>query len=245
MKTRDLRMMVLQCILVALPALTGCEEESAPPPASPSMKAGTVWNINGAYVIAADDGEVCEPVHLDPAFQVENMRVRVEFRVRSDLASSLGWGPVIEILNIATMTALVGTVAYVPLEGGFFGILADGGGQCEPIFLDAAFQIDGLRVRVEYIERPDLVSAHMWGMFIEAVTVEALLVFSGAVTYLSLEGGFFGIVADDNEHYDPINLDASFQIDGLRVCVEARKRPDLASYHMWGWLIEILSIRHE
>ena len=29
---------------------------------------------------------------------------------------------------------------------------------------------------------------------------------SGTITYINLEGGFYGIVADDGEHYVPINL---------------------------------------
>ncbi len=63
---------------------------------------------------------------------------------------------------------------------------------------------------------------------------------TGTVTYLSFEGGFYGIVADDEEHYDPINLSDEFHEDGLQVWFRARVRDDLASFHMWGRIIELL-----
>ncbi|MCS7242333.1 MAG: hypothetical protein NZ706_06645, partial [Candidatus Caldatribacterium sp.] len=41
---------------------------------------------------------------------------------------------------------VTGTVVYVPLEGGFFGILGDNGVQYEPVNLPEEFRVDGLRV---------------------------------------------------------------------------------------------------
>ncbi len=65
---------------------------------------------------------------------------------------------------------------------------------------------------------------------------------TGTVRFNSIEGGFYGIVGDNGENYDPINLGKEFQVDGLRVRFEAKKRDDLASFHMWGTLIEIINI---
>jgi hypothetical protein len=65
---------------------------------------------------------------------------------------------------------------------------------------------------------------------------------TGTVKYINLEGGFYGIVGDDGQSYDPINLASDFQQDGLRIRFEARTRSDLANVHMWGTLIEIISI---
>src|SRR3972149_7387718 len=62
---------------------------------------------------------------------------------------------------------------------------------------------------------------------------------TGTVRFNPIEGGFYGIVGDYGEHYDPINLGKEFQVDGLSVRFEAKKRDDLASFHMWGTLIEI------
>ncbi|MFH0990895.1 MAG: hypothetical protein V1799_12850 [bacterium] len=71
---------------------------------------------------------------------------------------------------------------------------------------------------------------------------ENTLRFTGTVTYIDLEGGFYGITGDDRKHYDPINLAQEFKKDGLRVRIEARERNDMGSIHMWGTLIEIHTI---
>ncbi len=66
---------------------------------------------------------------------------------------------------------------------------------------------------------------------------------TGTIIWLDLEGGFWGIIGDDGEHYDPINLDPDFQDEDLRVYFEAKIRTDLASFHMWGKIVEILKIQ--
>lgn len=65
---------------------------------------------------------------------------------------------------------------------------------------------------------------------------------SGKVTYLDLEGGFYGIVADDGKKYEPINLPSELTRDGLRVSFKARIRNDLGTYRMWGTVIELIHI---
>jgi len=70
-----------------------------------------------------------------------------------------------------------------------------------------------------------------------------IVVETGTITYLDFEGGFYGIVADDGEHYDPINLPSEFKEDGLRVMFIGKIREDLGSFHMWGKIIELTSIK--
>jgi inhibitor of cysteine peptidase len=65
---------------------------------------------------------------------------------------------------------------------------------------------------------------------------------TGTVKYIDLEGGFYGIVGDDGQQYDPMNLDQTYQQDGLRIRFQAKIRPDIASIHMWGIIIEITKI---
>lgn len=64
----------------------------------------------------------------------------------------------------------------------------------------------------------------------------------GTVQFVELEGGFYGIVADDGQRYDPTNLDEAYEEDGLRVRFRARERDDLMSIRMWGRIVEIISI---
>jgi hypothetical protein len=69
------------------------------------------------------------------------------------------------------------------------------------------------------------------------------VVFRGEVVYLDFEGGFYGIISNDDKHYDPINLPEEFKVTGLEVFVIARIRDNYASFHMWGRIIEIRHIK--
>ena len=65
---------------------------------------------------------------------------------------------------------------------------------------------------------------------------------TGEIIYLSFEGGFFGIKADDGKNYDPVNLPFEFAIVGLRVEFIG-ERLDLDSFHMWGIILRIVFIQ--
>lgn len=65
---------------------------------------------------------------------------------------------------------------------------------------------------------------------------------TGTIRFLKLEGGFYGIVGDDGEQYDPVNLNAEFQVDGLRVRFEAAVMHNVMTFHMWGTLVSIRTI---
>jgi hypothetical protein len=70
-----------------------------------------------------------------------------------------------------------------------------------------------------------------------------LIKVNGTVQFMSFEGGFWAVRGDDNVTYDPMNgVPASFQVQGLRVRMEARRRDDMASIHMAGPIVEILSL---
>jgi len=66
---------------------------------------------------------------------------------------------------------------------------------------------------------------------------------TGTVKYISLEGGFYGITTDDNKNLDPLNLSKEFQVDGKRIYFKYVEKKEMASFHMWGVIIEILEIR--
>jgi len=67
-----------------------------------------------------------------------------------------------------------GTVKYIDIEGGFFGIIGDSGKNYNPINLSEEFQKDNLRVSFDAKIREDMVSFHMWGTLIEIVRIEKL-----------------------------------------------------------------------
>lgn len=67
---------------------------------------------------------------------------------------------------------------------------------------------------------------------------------TGTVQHITLEGGFWAIRGDDGKTYDPVGgLPAEFQKEGLRVRLDAKARPDVASFHMVGPMVDIVKIQ--
>jgi len=65
----------------------------------------------------------------------------------------------------------------------------------------------------------------------------------GTIKYIDLEGGFYGIVADNGKNYDPVNLESEYQVDGLRIRVQAIPVTGIATVHQWGTTVKIIAIR--
>ena len=68
------------------------------------------------------------------------------------------------------------------------------------------------------------------------------IVGTGEIQYIDLEGGFYGIVSDDGKNYDPINLPTEFKEDGLQVSYTLKALKDQVNVHMWGSVVEIITI---
>ncbi len=66
---------------------------------------------------------------------------------------------------------------------------------------------------------------------------------SGTVTYIPLEGGFYGITGDDGRNYFPVNLEPYYQKDGTRIVFTFVPEPDVATTAMWGIPVRISTIR--
>jgi hypothetical protein len=71
---------------------------------------------------------------------------------------------------------------------------------------------------------------------------EQTVAITGTVTYLDLEGGFYGIVADDGTRYLPLDLPAEYAQDGIAVTAEVKVREDVATIQQWGTPVEIVGI---
>jgi hypothetical protein len=72
---------------------------------------------------------------------------------------------------------------------------------------------------------------------------EYIITADGTIIYQEIEGGFFGIITDGGNKYNPTNLPINFRRDGLRVRFEGKLNTDLAGIHMWGELIDIINIK--
>ncbi len=70
-----------------------------------------------------------------------------------------------------------------------------------------------------------------------------LIYSKGEIVYLSFEGGFFGIISYDGNHYDPVNLPSEFKIVGLKVLFIVEKLDEQVSFHMWGIIVRIIFIQ--
>jgi len=65
----------------------------------------------------------------------------------------------------------------------------------------------------------------------------------GTVTYIDLEGGFYGIVAKEGTKYYPLNLGENMKTDGLKVRFLAETKDDIMTVQQWGIPIEIINIK--
>lgn len=64
----------------------------------------------------------------------------------------------------------------------------------------------------------------------------------GTVQYIDLEGGFYGIITEDGQRYNPLDLPEEYQVDSLRVAFTVRKVEDVATIQMWGTPVRVINI---
>jgi len=73
-----------------------------------------------------------------------------------------------------TISNKTGTIQYIDLEGGFYGIVDDDGNKYGPVNLQDEFQEDGLRVQFSFKILTNTVSTHMWGTLIELTEIQKI-----------------------------------------------------------------------
>ncbi len=65
---------------------------------------------------------------------------------------------------------------------------------------------------------------------------------TGTVQYQDIEGGFWGIVGDDNENYQPLkDLPTEYLSNGCRVQADIEPA-NVISFAMWGPIVNVLRI---
>ena len=67
----------------------------------------------------------------------------------------------------------------------------------------------------------------------------------GSVSYVDLEGGFYGIVTDQGARHNPVNLPVDLRRDGLRISYRYKTLQNVAGIQMWGTSVEVLEIREQ
>jgi hypothetical protein len=61
------------------------------------------------------------------------------------------------------------------------------------------------------------------------------------VHHVGVEGGFWGLTADNGQNYDPLNLPDTLKQAGLKVHFYLRMRKDLTTTHMWGTPVQVVA----
>ncbi|MDG6244099.1 MAG: protease inhibitor I42 family protein [Methanolobus sp.] len=67
-----------------------------------------------------------------------------------------------------------GTVKYIELEGGFYGIITADEARYDPINLAENLRSDGMEVEFVAYPRNDIMGFHMWGQIIEIRTIDKI-----------------------------------------------------------------------
>lgn len=69
----------------------------------------------------------------------------------------------------------------------------------------------------------------------------------GKIQKINLEGGFFGIIGDDGQKYDPVNLADEFRKDGLAVKFTVRERPAPSAFVCGEklWRLQVWKLREK
>lgn len=67
---------------------------------------------------------------------------------------------------------ITGTIRYVDVEGGCYGIETEDGVKLDPVNLPADFEEDGLRIKARVEGLEDRVSIHMWGTLVRILEIE-------------------------------------------------------------------------
>lgn len=65
---------------------------------------------------------------------------------------------------------------------------------------------------------------------------------TGLIVHMDIEGGFYAIQSDDGTTYDPRSLLEEFQVDSLRVSFKLRIIPDAMGTHQVGPIVDVVEM---
>ncbi len=216
---------------------------------------GTVTYIDlegGFYGIVADGGRNYLPADLPAEYRQDGLRVAFSADVGKDVTGIQMWGTPVVIRSIEAIDGVRlvsgnATVTYIDLEGGFYGLVAGSGERYLPLGLDEAWQVDGMNVTFAAQIKEDVTTIQQWGIPVEVIAIDragnaTYVATTGTVTYVDLEGGFYGIVADDGAKYLPLDLNEIYRVDGMRLAFVGEVKEDVMTIQQWGTPVEILAV---
>jgi inhibitor of cysteine peptidase len=78
----------------------------------------------------------------------------------------------VDVVPENTILRTKGTVVYVDIEGGFYGIAGEDNTNYDPVYLEDEFREDGLKVEFTAYPVEETASFHMWGRIIEIRSIQ-------------------------------------------------------------------------
>lgn len=216
---------------------------------------GTVTYVDlegGFYGIVDLEGGHYLPIDLPAECRTDGLRVAFSADVEDDIAGIQMWGTPVKIRSIETIDGVRlvsgnATVTYIDLEGGFYGLVTGSGERYLPLGLDEAWLVDGMNVTFAARVKEDVMTFQQWGTPIEVLAIDAAgnatyVATTGTVTYIGLEGGFYGFIADDGEKYLPFGLEERYLVDGMRLAFVGEVKGDVMTIQQWGTPVEVLAV---
>lgn len=177
---------------------------------------GTVHFIEsngGFFGIITPEGEKYRPGNLPIAMRVEGTRIRFVGVAKVPAPGTEGGGTPLSLISINILSDQIsasGTVRYIGIEGGFFGIITPDGRKYLPLNLPIEFQVDGMPVTFTAREKPDAATTAMWGKPVELDSIE-----SSGSQFLSLEGSWSLLKCGGQPLIPGTTITAAFGSNGM------------------------------
>jgi hypothetical protein len=188
MTKKTLYLCLVMLVMGMTASIAGCSvlgPESLPQPTAGNGTIRLLTLEKEIYNIAADDGAQYYPLYLPPSFRSDGMRVAYTVKENTTIARMPGVGVPVDMIELValsppgSMIAATGTVRYVDLEGGFYGITVDKGKQYGtvdffPINLAEQDKVNNSMIRFTGVPQRDIVTTTMWGIPIQIIDVEKI-----------------------------------------------------------------------
>jgi hypothetical protein len=188
MTKKTLYLCLVMLVLGMTASIAGCSvpgPESLPKPTAGNGTIRLLTIEKDIYNLDADDGARYYPLYLPASFRSDGMRVAYTVQANTTIARMPGVGVPVDVIELValsppgSMIAATGTVRYVDLEGGFYGITVDKGKQYGtvdffPINLADQYKVNNSKIRFTGVPQRDIVTATMWGIPVQIIDVEKI-----------------------------------------------------------------------
>ena len=277
---------------------------------------GIVYFEAGFFGIISNNGTRYEPINLPDEFAQDGLPVKIQAEMCSNCVSVNNWGNIIKVITIdfydinpvvpiqlQTVT-FEGTIEYIMLEGGFYGIQSNDQKNYDPVNLEPQVAISGLSVQVNATICSSCVSFHMWGIIITIQNISVIndtpiqavnqnnsnisvavnqnnsnisvvavaeynttnsevnlspgtgeiiynetnareypiIANNGTIVFVPAGDGFYGIIDDSGQNYDPTLLPEQYKINNLRIEFQGRICIDCLSPNSFGSVLILQTI---